>query len=219
MKKEAWDISIHSVSEAPPGAQAQERLKAHACVSLQSNSPVLVSNSGGFLKTGHQLSANNILCISIFYNSSSSFINAAKSLEFYVLKKSFRNFLFQPIVNQGGCLGLYNPYNCFRTALLSLFGSYHLKPNKMPVEIITKEDLRSFKRELLSELKELIKENPVEQPQWIKSPQVRKLLSISPGTLQNLRVNGTLPYTKIGGVVYYSMSDIEKVLQSKKVNK
>ena len=89
----------------------------------------------------------------------------------------------------------------------------------MAVEIITKEDLRSFKRELLSELKELIKENPVEQPQWIKSPQVRKLLNISPGTLQNLRVNGTLPYTKIGGVVYYSMADIEKVLQSKKVNK
>ena len=89
----------------------------------------------------------------------------------------------------------------------------------MAVEIITKEDLRSFKRELLSELKELIKENPVEQPKWIKSPQVRKLLDISPGTLQNLRVNGTLPYTKIGGVVYYSMADIEKVLQSKKVNK
>ena len=89
----------------------------------------------------------------------------------------------------------------------------------MAVEIITKEDLRTFKRELLSELKELIKENPVEQPKWIKSPQVRKLLDISPGTLQNLRVNGTLPYTKIGGVVYYSMADIEKVLQSKKVNK
>lgn len=86
----------------------------------------------------------------------------------------------------------------------------------MAVEIITKEDLMRFKRDLLQELKEIFKENTAEQPQWIKSPQVRKLLHISPGTLQNLRVNGTLPFTKIGGVIYYSMADIEKVLQSKK---
>jgi hypothetical protein len=88
----------------------------------------------------------------------------------------------------------------------------------MAVEIITKEDLMRFKRDLLVELRELIKEKTVDQPQWIKSPQVRKLLSISPGTLQNLRINGTLPYTKIGGVVYYSMDDIEKVMQSKKIH-
>ncbi len=88
----------------------------------------------------------------------------------------------------------------------------------MAVEIITKEDLMRFKRDLLVELRDLIKEKTVDQPQWIKSPQVRKLLSISPGTLQNLRINGTLPYTKIGGVVYYSMDDIEKVMQSKKIH-
>lgn len=86
----------------------------------------------------------------------------------------------------------------------------------MAVEIITKEDLMRFKRDLLQELKEIFKENMAEQPQWIKSPQVRKLLDISPGTLQNLRVNGTLPFTKIGGVIYYSMTDIDKVLQSRK---
>jgi hypothetical protein len=35
--------------------------------------------------------------------------------------------------------------------------------------------------------------------QWLKSVDVRKMLNISPGTLQNLRINGTLRYTKIGG--------------------
>jgi hypothetical protein len=88
----------------------------------------------------------------------------------------------------------------------------------MAVEIITKEDLMRFKRDLLVELREIIKEKTADQPQWIKSPEVRKLLKISPGTLQNLRINGTLPYTKIGGVVYYSISDIEKVMQSKKIH-
>jgi hypothetical protein len=88
----------------------------------------------------------------------------------------------------------------------------------MAVEIITKEDLMRFKRDLLVELKEIIKEKTADQPQWIKSPEDRKLLKISPGTLQNLRINGTLPYTKIGGVVYYSLADIEKVMQSKKIH-
>jgi len=87
----------------------------------------------------------------------------------------------------------------------------------MTVEIITKDDLLKFKRDLFAELKTMLGEKSNDQTQWIKSPQVRKLLNISPGTLQNLRINGTLPYTKIGGVVYYSKEDIEKVMQGKKV--
>ncbi len=87
----------------------------------------------------------------------------------------------------------------------------------MKVEIITKDDLMRFKDELLAELVMIIKEKANTHSQWIKSPQVRKMLGISVGTLQNLRVNGTLPYTKIGGVIYYSILDIEKVLESRKV--
>ncbi len=87
----------------------------------------------------------------------------------------------------------------------------------MAVEIITKDDLLRFKRDLLAELVEIIKTKPTDQQTWLKSPQVRKMLHISPGTLQNLRINGTLPYTKIGGVIYYSAMDIEKVLQNNKI--
>ena len=42
---------------------------------------------------------------------------------------------------------------------------------------------------------------------------MRELLGISPGTLQNLRVNGTLPFTKVGGMVYYQSDDILKMLE------
>jgi hypothetical protein len=45
------------------------------------------------------------------------------------------------------------------------------------------------------------------------------MLGISPGTLQNLRVNGTLPYTKVGGVVYYAYEDILKVIERNQKNK
>ena len=54
---------------------------------------------------------------------------------------------------------------------------------------------------------------------WLKSNEVRELLGISPGTLQNLRINGTLPYTKIGGVLYYDQREIMEVLERNKVNK
>ncbi|WP_163713502.1 helix-turn-helix domain-containing protein [Mangrovibacterium lignilyticum] len=87
----------------------------------------------------------------------------------------------------------------------------------MPSEILTTDDLREFKIELLSELKRLLKENQgLTSKKWLRSGEVRKLLGISPGTLQNMRVNGTLPFTKMGGVLYYDSQDIQKILESGK---
>lgn len=81
-------------------------------------------------------------------------------------------------------------------------------------QIITTDDLREFKMELLEEIEQLLKSMDGKPgKQWLKSPEVRKLLDISPGTLQNLRVNGTLAYTKIGGVIYYAYEDIQKMLE------
>ena len=83
----------------------------------------------------------------------------------------------------------------------------------MNVELITREDLKQFKNEMLTEMKHLLKPGQEQSKQWLKSYEVRKLLNISPGTLQNLRVNGTLRYTKIGGLLYYKLEDIEKLLE------
>lgn len=87
----------------------------------------------------------------------------------------------------------------------------------MAVEIITREDLNEFRNQLLNDLKEIILSKPQQTKQWLKSNEVRKLLNISPGTLQNLRINGTLSYTKIGGILYYDNSDIDKLLSGNKV--
>jgi hypothetical protein len=83
----------------------------------------------------------------------------------------------------------------------------------MNVELITREDLKQFKNEMLTEMKHLLKPGQGQSKQWLKSYEVRKLLNISPGTLQNLRVNGTLRYTKIGGLLYYKYEDILKLLE------
>lgn len=86
----------------------------------------------------------------------------------------------------------------------------------MAIEVITKEDLNEFRLLLLNDFKELLKTNPQQTKQWLKSKEVRTLLNISPGTLQTLRINKTLSYTKIGGILYYNNADIEKLLSSNK---
>src|SRR5258706_1996521 len=69
----------------------------------------------------------------------------------------------------------------------------------MATTIITPEDLQNFKQELLAEIQNLLSQRQTAPARkWLKSHEVRRLLTLSPGTLANLRVNGTLPYTKIG---------------------
>lgn len=83
----------------------------------------------------------------------------------------------------------------------------------MAAKVLTPDDLEKFKRDLLGEIEKLLQSfNGQPTRKWLKSPDVRRLLYISPGTLQNLRVNGSLPYTKIGGVIYYDFEDIQKML-------
>jgi DNA mismatch repair ATPase MutS len=78
-------------------------------------------------------------------------------------------------------------------------------------QMITKKDLLNFGNLLLEELKNT--QSKEEQPaQWLKSSEVRKLLKISPGTLQNLSINGTLTPSKIVGILYYKHDDILKML-------
>ncbi len=86
----------------------------------------------------------------------------------------------------------------------------------MAIEIITKEDLQTFRLQLLDDLKNIIHTKPNKQKQWLKSSEVRKLLKISPGTLQNLRINGTLSFTRIGSIIYYNYDDIEAALDNNK---
>lgn len=84
----------------------------------------------------------------------------------------------------------------------------------MEIDLITREDLNEFKNLLLNDLKQVIRPQSQSQQakQWLKSYEVRKMLNISAGTLQNLRINGTLAFTKIGGIMYYKYSDIEKIM-------
>lgn len=79
---------------------------------------------------------------------------------------------------------------------------------------LTRTDLEIFKQELLSDIRALLDEKrPKDVSKWLRSYQVKEMLSISSGTLQTLRLNGTLPYTKIQGSLFYNYSDIVKLLE------
>jgi len=90
----------------------------------------------------------------------------------------------------------------------------------MAATIITKEDLIEFKEELFNELRDLI--HPTAKPttetgkQWLKTWEVKKMLGVSPGTLHAMRTNGTIAYTRIGGLIFYSYEDILKLMKPQK---
>ena len=57
----------------------------------------------------------------------------------------------------------------------------------MATTTITTDDLREFKMELLDDIRALLtNQSGTVSKRWLKSPEVRNLLGISPGTLQNL---------------------------------
>ena len=85
----------------------------------------------------------------------------------------------------------------------------------MAIEVITKDDLQSFRMQLLNDIRQLLlpkeKEGKLIKP-WLKNSEVKKLLGISSNTIQRLRIAGKLRSTKVGGVHYYRFEDIEKLL-------
>ncbi|ETZ22835.1 helix-turn-helix domain-containing protein [Pedobacter sp. V48] len=82
------------------------------------------------------------------------------------------------------------------------------------LDLITRTDLEEFKKELFAELKKLNIDGAEKvQKKWLRSAEVRKVLGISPGTLQSLRLNGVLSFTKVGSILYYKYEDINSVLE------
>ncbi|MCA5005672.1 helix-turn-helix domain-containing protein [Sphingobacterium bovistauri] len=92
----------------------------------------------------------------------------------------------------------------------------------MEVDIVTKQDLKSFKSEILEEMRAILQERGSQMNStdrsWLRSADVRKMLRISAGTLQNLRINGTLSYRKIGGTMYYHSQDIHNMMEGRRGN-
>nr|WP_315155592.1 DNA-binding protein [uncultured Flavobacterium sp.] len=78
---------------------------------------------------------------------------------------------------------------------------------------ITKDDLRQFGLLLINDIRDIVEKIEVLEkdeihPEWLKSRAVRKLMDMSPGSLQNLRLTGKVKFKKILGSYYYNKSDL-----------
>ncbi|MDF2191355.1 helix-turn-helix domain-containing protein [Paraflavitalea sp. CAU 1676] len=91
-------------------------------------------------------------------------------------------------------------------------------PNKPqnPNRLVTMADLQEFKQDLLQRFYAIIHPKASEPKKWLKTYEVKKMLALSSGTLQTLRNNGTIAFTKIGGTLYYDAADITKLLEGTK---
>ena len=85
---------------------------------------------------------------------------------------------------------------------------------RMEMDIITRRDLEQFRLQLLADIKGLLADAPAaNRKPWLKGSEVRKLLGISAGSLQNLRITGRLKSSKVGGIHYYRYDDIESMMR------
>ena len=86
-----------------------------------------------------------------------------------------------------------------------------------PSQLVTVKDLEDFRTKLLMDIKMMLEGHLNKTTKrWLKSLEVRKILGISPGTLQTLRNNGKIPFTKIGGLTYYNAAEIDRILSTPK---
>ncbi len=86
------------------------------------------------------------------------------------------------------------------------FARFKMSKEEVIPEFLTKEEIQTISEKDIV----LLRQNKTED--WLRSSEVRKLLKISPGTLQSFRINGKLKPSKIGGIHFYRYADIEKLL-------
>ena len=107
-------------------------------------------------------------------------------------KKNFKEILADRAMNPKDSFGRFlRKCPCIQAVLLN--------QNRMSLNDLSDENL----------------ENRIEYvflEEWIDGQDVMQALHISPRTLQTLRTNSTLPYSRIGNKIYYLKRDILKIL-------
>ncbi len=89
----------------------------------------------------------------------------------------------------------------------------------MNINIIEKKEFDSFTEDLLKRIDHILKKYNPTSFRLLKSGEVKELLKCSTGTIHNLKKSGQLPYIKIGGTIYYKLSDILDLIDNYKGGK
>lgn len=87
-------------------------------------------------------------------------------------------------------------------------------------DVVTKDDLRQFRMLLINDIRKILQEAETDeknnfQADWLRSQAVRKLLDISSGSVQNLRVTNKVRFKKVLGSYYYNREDLKNLFNKK----
>lgn len=91
--------------------------------------------------------------------------------------------------------------------------SGNLNPNQLI--LMNSEELRELIRDM-KEVKGLLSTRQTKNdfPQLLRTSEVKKLLKIGESTLATLRQNGSIPFTKVGGTIYFLKEDLKQIIQN-----
>lgn len=79
--------------------------------------------------------------------------------------------------------------------------------------MVEKEDIEDL-RGTLSQIKSLLeKKKATTNLSLLRTSEVKEILKLKDSTLATLRSNGTLPFAKIAGTIYYKMDDINSLIE------
>lgn len=88
------------------------------------------------------------------------------------------------------------------------------------MEIVTKKDLQLLRDNLISDFEQLLHQKFSSDInnnfEWLRSKAIRKIMDISPATLQNLRVSGKIRFKKVMGSYYYNRIDLLNLFNDEK---
>lgn len=83
------------------------------------------------------------------------------------------------------------------------------------VVLVTTEHLENLVRDV-QEVKALLKKEKLQEdlPELLRTSEVKRILKLKDSSLATLRHNGTLPFIKIAGTVYYKKNDISQLIDN-----
>jgi hypothetical protein len=92
----------------------------------------------------------------------------------------------------------------------------------MEVILTSKPDLkrliRKSVRAAVVEVLEKKETKQAEPKEWLTNKEAQDFLGLSRATLQRYRDRGTLPYSKVGGNIYYRYADVVALLEENLVD-
>jgi hypothetical protein len=87
----------------------------------------------------------------------------------------------------------------------------------MSMEIVTKDDLELFRKQLLRDIRELLRTDlssgKSEEAKGYKTKDLRRILGCSVNKLVSVRITRKIRWKKVGGTVYYNREDVRRLVE------